>query len=65
VASGLECAPDRRQREHVGVCQAAALVAPGSGITIVPGSEIYIGGSTAWGLFMGGTDLLPFDAGWF
>ena len=41
----------------------ANLVNAASGITVVPGSETYVGAPLASGLFTGGTGILPFDAG--
>jgi hypothetical protein len=41
----------------------AALVGGASGITVVAGSETYIGDPIAAGTFTGGTDILPFDQG--
>jgi hypothetical protein len=41
----------------------AALVGGASGITVVAGSETYIGDPIASGTFTGGTDILPFDQG--
>ena len=41
----------------------ANLIKPGSGITVVPGSETYVGAPLASGLFTGGTGILPFDGG--
>jgi hypothetical protein len=41
----------------------AALIGGGSGITVVPGSEQFIGDPIAAGTFTGGTGIIPFDQG--
>ena len=41
----------------------AALIGGGSGITVVPGSEQFVGDPVAAGTFTGGTGIIPFDQG--
>jgi hypothetical protein len=41
----------------------AALVAGNPGISVIPGSETFIGDPVAAGTFTGGTGLLPFESG--
>ena len=40
-----------------------AMLASGSGLSVVAGSQLYIGASNASGTFSGGTGIIPFDSG--
>jgi hypothetical protein len=40
-----------------------AMLASGSGISVVAGSQLYIGAADASGTFSGGTGIVPFDSG--
>lgn len=40
-----------------------ALVTPASGISVVNGSQVYIGAADASGTFSGGAGIIPFDSG--
>lgn len=40
-----------------------AMLSSGSGISVVAGSQLYIGASDASGTFSGGTGIIPFDSG--
>jgi hypothetical protein len=41
----------------------ATLIGANSGLTVVAGSEVYVGAAVAAGTFTGGSGILPFDSG--
>ena len=65
VAAALFAAPAYAAPIVVSPATAAQMVAAliGPGITVVPGSELYIGASAASGTFTGGDDFLPWATG--